>query len=284
MSDRTTDARKTFAGRLRELRLDAGLSGRRLSELSGIHNTKVSRIEHARQSPSEDDIRAWCIACRAESEIPDLIATHREVEQMWVEAKRELRAGMRRVQARSLGLYERTRLLRVYESHVVPGILQTGDYIRAVMRAGARLFDLPDGEIEAAAKARLARQGLVTSGRNKYHFLIESGVLGIRYGGVAVMREQLGFLESVSTLPNVALGIIPEHRLRAIWPGEGFYIFDEQLVRSEHWTGGFRTTRKTEIATFIRIFDMLRAQAVYGTEVRKMIEFARQDLQTSENP
>jgi tetratricopeptide (TPR) repeat protein len=62
-------------------------------------------------------------------QIPELIAASREVEQMWTEHRREMRAGMVHIQSRSTPLYESTRLLRAYESNVVPGILQTRGYI-----------------------------------------------------------------------------------------------------------------------------------------------------------
>lgn len=83
LADQAVAARQAFAIRLRDLRKDADLTGRELAALTGLHNTKISRIEHALQNPSEDDIRAWCIACGVARRIPELIAAHREVEQMW---------------------------------------------------------------------------------------------------------------------------------------------------------------------------------------------------------
>jgi hypothetical protein len=218
-------------------------------------------------------------------QIPELIAIHREVEQMWVDIKRELRAGMRHIQARSTPLYEQTKLLRVYESDVVPGILQTRGYVRAILEASVRLRDLPIDDVEEGVEARLARQQLVTSssGANQYSFVIEAGVLTTVFGSTEVMRDQLDFLMMAMTQPHVALGIIPYGRVRTIWPGDGFYIFDEKLVRSAHWTAAFRTNRPDEIATFLKIFALLRAQAVYGPAARELIEAARTLLQTAEN-
>jgi transcriptional regulator with XRE-family HTH domain len=287
MSDQAVAARArhAFAIRLRDLRKDAGLTGRELAALSGLHNTKISRIEHAQQTPSEDDIRAWCIACGVARQIPELIAASREVEQMWTEHRREMRAGMVHIQSRSTPLYESTRLLRAYESNVVPGILQTRGYVVAALETSARVHGLPLEDVEEAADARLSRQYLVTepTGDNTYSFVIEVGALEHGFGGDAVMHEQLDFLLRVTGLPNVAFGIIPPLSSRAIRPGEGFYIFDEQLVRSEMWSGGFRTRRPDQIAYFVRIFHMLRELAVYGAAARELIETARGYLQTREN-
>lgn len=70
-------AREAFGNRLREIRLDAGLSGRQLASITGFHYTKVSRVEHGGQSLSDADIRAWCAACGASSQATDLIAKMR---------------------------------------------------------------------------------------------------------------------------------------------------------------------------------------------------------------
>ncbi|MFI7134014.1 helix-turn-helix domain-containing protein [Nonomuraea sp. NPDC050153] len=91
MQDRSAEARKAFGIRLRDLRRDAGLNGKQLAARTGLHPTKVSRIEHARQNPSEDDIRAWCSACGTEAHIPELIAVYRDVQRMWTEYRETFR-------------------------------------------------------------------------------------------------------------------------------------------------------------------------------------------------
>ncbi|MFG1906347.1 helix-turn-helix domain-containing protein [Kribbella sp. NPDC048928] len=284
MSNGASEARKAFALKLRDLRRDAGLSGRAFADATGMHNTKISRIEHGRQYPSEDDIRAWCIACGVARRIDELIAIHREVEQMWKEYRRDLRKGQRHVQERSGPLYAGTGLLRAYEAIVVPGILQTAGYVRAVLSINAELHDLPLDDVEGAVEARLARQHLLThgDGTNNYSFVIEAGVLGNWFGGTAVMQEQLDFLHDATYLPNVALGIIPPGH-RTMWGGECFYIFDGRMVRSEMWTGSYKTTQAADLAFFERAFDRLRRHAVYGDAARALIADEQQNLQTSEN-
>lgn len=101
--------------RLREIRKDAGLTGRVLAQLIGAHFTKVSRIENGVQTPSDDDIRAWCIACQAEDQLPDLIASVRSIESMYLEWRRQTRAGMKQLMLAPVPLYERTKLFRIYE-------------------------------------------------------------------------------------------------------------------------------------------------------------------------
>ncbi|MEV6154619.1 Tn3 family transposase [Nonomuraea sp. NPDC052129] len=85
--DQVQAARKAFGQRLRALRLDANLNGRQLSARSGMRDSKISRIELGRQNPTEDDIRVWCRACAAEDQVPELIAAHRQIDEMWEAAR-----------------------------------------------------------------------------------------------------------------------------------------------------------------------------------------------------
>jgi transcriptional regulator with XRE-family HTH domain len=74
-------ARQELAERLRDIRLDAGLTGRALSAAAGWHEAKTSRIESAQQAPSDADIQIWCKVCGVTREAPDLIAASRAVQE-----------------------------------------------------------------------------------------------------------------------------------------------------------------------------------------------------------
>jgi len=262
------------------------MTGRQLADATGLHYTKVSRIENGRQNPSEDDIRDWAIACGAALQLPELIAAHREVDQMWTEHRRNLRAGLVHVQAADKVLYERTRLLRVYQSDTIPGILQTRAYAAAGIRTAAAVHGRPLEEAEPAADAKMERQGLLTAptGKNLYSFVIEAGVLDHGFGGDEVMAGQLDFLVAVTRMPHVVLGVIPPMTVRSVRPGEGFYIFDDRLVRSTTWTGVMATEQSEQIALYMRIFRMLSDLAAYGSTARELIEDARSRLQLEETP
>jgi transcriptional regulator with XRE-family HTH domain len=106
-------AREALGGRLREIRLDAGLTARALAKLAGWHFTKVSKLEHGTRRPSRDDIRAWCRYCRAEDQMADLQAAARGIDAMYTEWRRQMRAGMKHFQDSLRPLYEQTLLFRV---------------------------------------------------------------------------------------------------------------------------------------------------------------------------
>ncbi len=90
-SSSAKEAQKALGARLREIRKDAGLSGRALAAATCQHFTRVSKIEHGVQAPSDQDIGDWCRACGVEEQIPDLIATARAVESAYLEFRRQAR-------------------------------------------------------------------------------------------------------------------------------------------------------------------------------------------------
>jgi transcriptional regulator with XRE-family HTH domain len=277
MTEQAQAAREALGSRLRNIRRDARLSGRHLAALNQWHFTKISKIEHGRQNPSEDDIRAWCIACHAEEQIPELIATARDITQMWELYRNSLKGGQRRMQAKGTPLYQATKLLRAYESICPPGILQSPSYVRAVMEVNASMFGLTD-DIEAAVEARLERQSLLYSPEHRYSFVIEYGALTAIMGSIDAMLEQFDFLDSVTSLPSVSFGIIPPNVTRKIFPGEGFYIFDDSMARTSTYAGRIRTVEPQDVAFMIRTFRALQSQAVYGDRARELINRRRNDL------
>src|SRR5262249_551976 len=105
MSDSVAQAKEAFGARLRDIRRDANLSGRELALHTGLHFTKVSRLEHGKQNGSEGDIRAWCRVCGAEDQIPELVAILRGIEGMYREWRRHTRAGLRLLQESVVPLY-----------------------------------------------------------------------------------------------------------------------------------------------------------------------------------
>lgn len=123
-----------MGARLRELRAEANLTARALAATCQWHFTKISKIEHGAQAPSEHDIKTWCRACNAQAQIPDLIATVRAIDSMYIEWQRHMRAGLKNSQTSSVPLYERTNIFRVYENTVMPGLFHTAEYAAAIFR------------------------------------------------------------------------------------------------------------------------------------------------------
>lgn len=272
-------AKQAFGTRLKEMRLDAGITGVELARRHGWNKSKVSKIEHGTQSPSDVDIRAWAESCHATDQIPELLAISREVEQMWTDYKRSHRAGMKSIQLKPIDLFAGSRLIRVYESLYIPGFLQTLDYAKAQFTIHAHLHGLPLEDVEEAAENRILRKKFLGTGMPKFVFVMEASALINNTGGSEVMNGQLDHLLEVDQMPYVSIGVLPAGGRRTLFPGEGFYMFDESLVHQEFWSGAFKTSRPENIAHFARIFAGLRAQAVFGSAAHRIIDEARDHLE-----
>ena len=271
-SSAVQQARQQLADRLREIRLDAGLTKRAVAAAAGWHESKCSRIEHARTPPSDADIRAWCEICRADDQAADLIAASRAADSMWTQWRRLERPGLRRAQESVIPLWESTRQFRIYSPFLVPGPVQTAAYVRALLRAVRdRRPNLVD-DIEEAVQVRIATQHVTYEGDHKFTVVLEENVLRHQIGGTAVLREQLDHLRSVVSLPSVTLGIIPFSADRSpLHPVEMFFIHDDAQVNVELVSGWLRVTQPSEVEMYAQVFRRLSEMAVYGSAARELI-------------
>ncbi|MEV1008570.1 helix-turn-helix transcriptional regulator [Streptomyces sp. NPDC049881] len=275
-------ARRAVAQRLRELRLDAGLTGREVAARCGWHPAKTTRLERAQAAPSDADIRAWCAACGAEDEVGDLVSASRDADSMYIEWRRLQRGGLRRLQESRVPLYERTRLFRTYSSHVVPGLLQTPEYAGALLHAITDFRGTPD-DVAAAVEARMARSAVVRQGRARFVMLIEESVLRYQIGDPAVMAGQLGHLLAVMALPAVSVGIVPfAARARDQWTLEAFTMFDDHRVHVELLAAQVTVTAPGEVDLYVRAHARLLNLAVHGDRARRLITAALDALDTQD--
>ena len=257
--------------RLREIRFAAGFSGRRLGELAGWHSSKISKIEYGKQPPSPADIRAWCEYCGASDQSDELIASLHAAEGMFVEWRRMERTGLRQAQESVLPLWERTQNFRIYSSRMVPGPVQTDDYIRTVLESVRARRELPD-DVEDAVRVRVDRQRLTQVGNHRFAIILEENVLRHQVGGSAVMAAQLGHLLIASALPAVSLSVIPLGADRSyVRPVESFWLFDDDLVNVELVSGHLTVTQPREVAMYAKTFSDLAALAVSGGKARSLM-------------
>jgi transcriptional regulator with XRE-family HTH domain len=270
VSTTALQAREALGQRLRELRCDARLTGKELALLAGWQGSKISKIEYGKQTPSESDIRVWCDHCRAENQVDELIATVRNIEAMYVEWRRRLRTGTRRRQEVLIQLEAETSLLSWYEPVLVPGMLHTSEYAKAVMSQVISFYEIPD-DLDAGVAARMERQQVLYRGDHRFHFVLAEQALDTRVGDESVMLGQLDRLLTILSFPRVQLGIVPS-RMPYRVPTNQFIMFDDRTVHVETVSAELTVTQPREIALYIRAFRGLTKQAVYGTEARNLIQ------------
>jgi hypothetical protein len=256
--------------------MDADLTARAFAAETGWHYTKVSKLENGVRTPSQADIRDWCRICNAEDQVPDLIAAARNVETAYAEWRRQLRAGMRRSQAARLPVYKRTRLFRLYEPALIPGIFQTAQYAAAVIGSFLE-FTQAATDLNEAVAARMEWQKIIY-GDHQFHVILEEHSLRTRVGGPEVVTGQLDRLLAVISLPSVDLSIIPTGAERKVMPSGGFLIFDDEMVQTETVSAELTVTQPQEIALYARRFALLRPSAVSGRDARHLIQRAISEI------
>lgn len=274
MTTTAKEAREAFGERLRNLRKDAGLTGKQLSVLASWPPSKVSKIEYGKQAPTDEDVRTWCIHTHTTDQVPDLIANLRNVETAYLEWRR-MRLPHR--QKQSVAAEAKTSLMRWYEPVLVPGLLQTPPYAEGVLRTVLDFCDEPETDIDAGLAARLERQQVLYRGNHRFYFIITEQVLHTRVGTTDVMIEQMDRLLAAMSLPRVVLGIIPsEHQY--VVPTNNFIMFDIRMVQVETISAELTITQPSEIGLYDKAFRRLKDQAVHGIAARTMIGSAMNKL------
>jgi transcriptional regulator with XRE-family HTH domain len=271
------EARIALGHRLRELRTAANLSGRQLAELLSWPASKISKLENGHQTPSDDDIRAWTRATGGEAETAALLASLHTLKVQYAEWRRVLHAGIRPRQNELANLDQQTKLFRVFESTVIPGLLQTAEYARIRFAESIRVFNLTN-DINEAVQGRIRRQEILYQPDKRFHFVLTEAALRIRLCPPGVMLGQLDRLISLSALPNVKLGVIGFQTQYATSPWHGFWMYDTDRVLVETYSAALTLAQPPEIELYARVFDELAAVASYGRTARGIIHGVIDDL------
>ncbi|MEU5425720.1 helix-turn-helix transcriptional regulator [Streptomyces olivoreticuli] len=276
----TTDfqqGRVTLGVRLRELRTEAGLTGRELAAACGWPHSKISKLENGRQTATPADLEAWAQAVGREDVAGELLGRLRGLETQYRSWRRQLAGGHRAVQE-AAGLEEQqTRTIRGFESGIVPGLFQTEDYARHVLSRYAALHGAAS-DIEEGVQARLARQEILRERGRSFRFIVWEGALRIRLCPPAVMRTQLEHLVRLLRTDTVSLGIIPFEADVQVAPDVGFWIHDERLVVTEIWNAEIWLDSADDVALYAKVWDTLNEAAVYDDRAHRLIARSQRAL------
>lgn len=270
MSSSADQARAALGARLRELRRDASLSGKELAAACGWHPSKVSRIELGRQQPDEADLLTWCRATGAMMVYDDLVATLRNLRSAYLEWRRIVASGRAHRQRQSLDIESRARHIRWYETWVVPGLLQTPAYARAILTACRDIVPGGRDDIEEAVSIRMARQKILRSGSRRFAFVIAEAALYQIVGSPAVMHEQMHALLEHATNSRIALSVLPLNAAAAVG-SHGFIMFDRASVMVENISAELTITRPSEVAVYDDVFAILHSLALQGAAAARLI-------------
>jgi len=247
---------------LRALRTDAGLTVDQVAERLLCSASKVSRLETGQRGASLRDVRDLCDLYEVDAaERERLMTLAREGKQQAWWHSFDLRY------LTYVGLEDEAASIRLYNANVVPGLLQTAEYARAVTAAvfPERTLEAVDQEVDA----RLTRQQLLTKENPpEIQVVLDESVLHRTVGGPAVMRAQLHRLLDLSRLPNVSLHVLPYESgaLPAVETKFNILSFAtlevSDVVFIEGLTGDLYLERPVDVRQYEKVFGMLLEMAL----------------------
>jgi transcriptional regulator with XRE-family HTH domain len=273
---------RRLAAELRRLRERTGLNGEEVAERLGWSGSKVSRIELHRTGIKQADLQQLLDLYGVEQPYrDDLIALARESAQR--SPLRQLTAGFppEAEYAAYLSAEAEAESVWNWEPQIIPGLLQTPDYARAVTESWQAMFPGPPSEIERRVEAKLLRQQVLTRDPPlELSVVIDESVLLRRFGGGAVMRQQLERLSEASELPNVEVRV---YRLDAedapLATGAFSYmqfphVHDvplHDIVSVEHLQGSYYLEDEDQAYRYRVAFEYLLRRALDPAESRSLI-------------
>jgi hypothetical protein len=164
--------------------------------------------------------------------------------------------------------------IRTYQPAVIPGLLQTAGYARAVLEANR--FGLED--IADAVKSRVERQAILYDDGKSFRFVVTEAALRWRLCPVAVHLAQLDRIASLATLPNVSVGIIPWSAMVPVPVATMFVLFDDRLALVETMHSEQLLREGQQIGAYLDQFERLEALAQHDDEGRMILDRIAWDL------
>jgi transcriptional regulator with XRE-family HTH domain len=280
-SAQSTDRRRKLATLLKQLRIDSGMSAQDLGDRVGWSQSKVSKIENGRTRPSLPDVKLWLERCGAgtelTAEIIDLASLLGTEATSWRDVNREGAPSRQRTRAVDQSV---ATSIAVYQSEVVPGLLQTPDYSRRLLAVHSRI---PSEEIPATVVARLDRQATVLFSETTIEFVITETALRWQPGDATTSLAQLDRLVALDSLSNVSIGVIPLAALVHAKPLHSFVIVrsDDNLeVQVETLTAELVIRESDDVLAYEEFFADQRAHAVHGAAMADVVRRIAEEIKT----
>ncbi len=245
-----------FGAKVREARKRAGMSQPELAALAGYDPSYVSKVENGAITPDQKFIDAcdrvfpemhgWFARFWAESRTwnPSYPAWFEE----WVDAERQ------------------AKVVRTWQSLIIPGLLQTAGYARALFEAWQKSEDVD--KVERDVVARLDRKHIFDSAApTPLIAVIDEMVLHRKIGDDQIMREQLKHLVEASTRPNVSLHVVPAGVGAHVGLLGAFSIADieegiPRVVYLETPDEGLTSGTPSAISKIVGVFERVRSEAL----------------------
>ncbi|MEV5543230.1 helix-turn-helix transcriptional regulator [Saccharopolyspora shandongensis] len=275
-----TPKARALGAELREARNAAGLTIRQLAAKIESNNAKLSRFETGQRVPAPEDVASILQALNVTgSERDRILAIARDAgEANWLSPglptyQQDLTTFME---------FERTAT-KVFEvcPNVLPGLLQTRDYARAVM-AG-----MSNAEIETRVTLRVGRREVLDQTEEpKFTIVIGEGALQEPLGGKKVLAEQLRYIVRMSEKPSLVIQVLPSGATawHAAHAGAFFlYEFEKAppIVHLEHYASSSFLYTSKSVEPYRGAATSLRELALGPDDSIRLIEKCIAEIEES---
>ncbi|MFD6159708.1 helix-turn-helix domain-containing protein [Nocardia sp. NPDC060256] len=258
-----TVLRIALGGQLRRLREAKGITREAAGDAIRGSHAKISRLELGRTGFKDRDIRDLLSlygVTDAEERERFLDLARQANEPGWWHRYSDL---LPQWFGTYLGLEQAASKIRTYEAHLVPGLLQTPEYARAVVALGYE-----DADTDRRVQVRQRRQEILhRSDPPIVWAVIDEAALHRPVGGPRVHREQMEHLIQLAELPTVTVQVLPYSSGEHAAAGSSFSIlrFAESelpdIVYLEHLTSALYLDRRQDLALYLSVMDRLSVQA-----------------------
>ncbi|MEU3146105.1 MULTISPECIES: helix-turn-helix transcriptional regulator [unclassified Streptomyces] len=262
--------RRKLGAELRSLRTSAGFTSGEAARLVGWHQSKVSRIETGTSGVKPADVRLLLDAYDlTDPQVRELLMVLAGSDDSggrhhWWHAYRGVLPPTYRD---FISLESQASAMRTLETTVVPGLLQTPEYARAVTEAA--LEDASEERLDTLVEVRLARQDVLRADPPLgFSAVLDEAVLRRQVGGPGVMTRQLERLVEAARLPQVRLQVLPFTAGAHIGVTGPFVIFsfsrtsDLDVVVLDHLTSSLYLERKEDLRVYSEAFHALSVHAL----------------------
>ncbi|KPI18055.1 helix-turn-helix domain protein [Actinobacteria bacterium OK074] len=262
-----TIRQKRLGAELRKLRENAGMSIDAAAQVLECGKAKISRVETGLNGVRAVELKALLYAYGVEDEalaqaLADMAREGRR-RNWWNRYGDVLSGGF----ADLIDLESKAVSLYSWETILVPGLLQTPDYMRVLFRRGR--LDVPEGELDEHVRGRVLRQQVLddADGAPEVRAVLYEAVLHAKFGGPEVMRDQLAHLAYMAQREHVTVQILPytaeSHRgVNGPFGIVGMPEPEVDVVRTETAMSTLYVEDDGQVAAYKLMFDQLRAVAL----------------------
>ncbi|MGW7575797.1 helix-turn-helix domain-containing protein [Streptomyces sp. NPDC054765] len=272
-----TVRRRRLGQELRRLREAKGMTAEEVADRLLVSQSKISRLENGRRSISQRDVRDLCGVYEVDDQrIADsLMQMAKDSRQQgWWHAFGDIPYSV------YIGLETEAASLRIYESLLVPGLLQTPRYAEAVIPG--TVPELAPDHLDKRIQVRLRRQERVNDPERPLRLwvVLDESALRRVVGSHLVMREQLDHLAEMSQLPHVTVQILPYDTGAHAGMSGTFSILefddaaDSSVVYIEGVTSDLYLEKTNDVHKYTIMYEHLRAQALSAEQSREFIAAA----------